>query len=77
MTLTAEQQKKVEQNIRLVRKVINDKIHGPYQLGIYTYDDIFQIGCIGLMKAIDNFDAENHDVRQQIKAGPSPPTPIA
>ena len=29
MTLTAEQQKKVEQNIRLVRKVINDKIHGP------------------------------------------------
>ena len=51
MTLTAEQQKKVEQNIRLVRKVINDKIHGPYQLGIYTYDDIFQIGCIGLCKA--------------------------
>lgn len=33
MTLTAEQQKKVEENIRLVRKVINDKIHGPYQLG--------------------------------------------
>ena len=56
MTLTAEQQKKVEENIRLVRKVINDKIHGPYQLGIYTYDDIFQIGCIGLIKAIDNFD---------------------
>ena len=52
MTLTAEQQKKVEQNIRLVRKVINDKIHGPYQLGIYTYDDIFQIGCIGLCKAV-------------------------
>ena len=51
MTLTAEQQKKVEENIRLVRKVINDKIHGPYQLGIYTYDDIFQIGCIGLCKA--------------------------
>ena len=37
--------------IRLVQKVINDKIHGPYQLGIYTYDDIFQIGCIGLCKA--------------------------
>ena len=35
MTLTAEQQKKVEQNIRLVQKVINDKVHGPYQLGIY------------------------------------------
>lgn len=51
MILTAEQREKVEQNIRLVRKVINDKVHGPYQLGIYTYDDIFQIGCIGLCKA--------------------------
>ena len=51
MTLTAEQQKKVERNIRLVQKVISDKVHGPYQLGIYTYDDIFQIGCIGLCKA--------------------------
>ena len=37
MILTAEQQRKVEQNIRLVQKVINDKVHGPYQLGIYTY----------------------------------------
>ena len=37
MILTAEQREKVEQNIRLVRKVINDKVHGPYQLGIYTY----------------------------------------
>ena len=45
MILTAEQREKVEQNIRLVQKVINDKVHGPYQLGIYTYDDIFQIGC--------------------------------
>ena len=51
MILTAEQREKVQQNIRLVRKVINDKVHGPYQLGIYTYDDIFQIGCIGLCKA--------------------------
>ena len=51
MTLTAEQQKKVDQIIRLILKVINDKIHGPYQLGIYTYDDVFRIGCIGLCKA--------------------------
>ena len=35
----------------LVGRVIQDKIHGAYQLGIYTYDDIFQIGCIGLCKA--------------------------
>lgn len=51
MRLTEEQRKKVNENIRLVQKVINDKIHGPSQLGIYTYDDIFQIGCIGLCKA--------------------------
>ena len=51
MILTNEQQKKVNDNIRLVQKVINDKISGSYQLGIYSYDDIFQIGCIGLCKA--------------------------
>lgn len=51
MILTNEQQKKVSDNIRLVQKVINDKISGSYQLGIYNYDDIFQIGCIGLCKA--------------------------
>ena len=51
MTLTAEQQEKVTQNIRLIRKVINDKVHGSY-LGMYTYDDLFQIGCIGLCKAV-------------------------
>ena len=38
-------------NMGLVGRVIQDKIHGAYQLGIYTYDDIFQIGCIGLCKA--------------------------
>ena len=52
MRLTDEQQKKVSENIRLVQKVINDKIHGANQLGIYSYDDIFQIGCIGLCKAV-------------------------
>ena len=26
-------------------------------------DDLFQIGCIGLMKAIDNFDVDLYDVR--------------
>lgn len=51
MTLTREQQKKVEENMGLVGKVIRDKVHGTNQLGIYTYDDIFQIGCIGLCKA--------------------------
>lgn len=51
MTLTLEQQKKVEENMGLVGKVIQDKVHGPYQFGIYSRDDLFQIGCIGLCKA--------------------------
>ncbi|MDO5123683.1 MAG: sigma-70 family RNA polymerase sigma factor [Eubacteriales bacterium] len=51
MKLNVEQQRKVEENLGLVNKVINDKVHGPYELGIYTRDDLFQIGCIGLCKA--------------------------
>ena len=51
MTLNAEQQRKVEDNLGLVNKVIHDKVHGPYYLGIYTRDDLFQIGCLGLCKA--------------------------
>lgn len=51
MKLTSQQQKAVEDNIGLVGKVIKDKVHGLNQLGFYTYDDIFQIGCIGLSKA--------------------------
>ena len=51
MRLTAEQQEKVTQNVRLVHKVINDKIFSGHQTGIYSYEDLFQIGCIGLCKA--------------------------
>lgn len=51
MKLSEEMQRKVEENLGLVHKVINDKVHGPYQLGIYSQDDLFQIGCIGLCKA--------------------------
>lgn len=51
MRLTAEQQEKVAQNVRLVHKVINDKGCSGNQLGIYSYEDLFQIGCIGLCKA--------------------------
>lgn len=51
MILTDEQQKIVEKNIGLVYKVLSDKLHGSRQMGIYSYDDLFQIGCIGLCKA--------------------------
>lgn len=39
-------------NMRLVLSVIQKYIH---KKG--NYDDMFQVGCIGLIKAIDNFDA--------------------
>lgn len=51
MKLTIEEQKKVEDNMGLVGKVIKDKVNGINELRFYTYDDIFQIGCIGLCKA--------------------------
>ena len=50
MTLTAEQQRKAEENIGLVGKVLQDKVHGD-SFGIYTREDLFQIGCVGLCKA--------------------------
>ena len=33
-------------------------------------DDLFQVGCIGLIKAVDNFDAERFDVRFSTYAVP-------
>lgn len=51
MTLTQFQQRKVEQNLGLVGKVIKDKVHAPGQSSIFSYDDLYQIGCIGLCKA--------------------------
>ena len=51
MMLTDNQQHVVEANMGLVGKVIKDKVHGLGQEGTFTYDDLFQIGCIGLCKA--------------------------
>ena len=45
-------------NLRLVLSVVQ-KFAGRGE----TMDDLFQVGCIGLIKAIDNFDCEAHDVR--------------
>src|SRR5699024_8371388 len=41
----------IERNVRLVWSVIQRFLHRGYES-----DDLFQIGCIGLMKAIDKFD---------------------
>ena len=51
MTLTERQQRIVEANMGLVGRVIKDKVHSLGQEGAFTYDDLFQIGCIGLCKA--------------------------
>lgn len=51
-------QQMIEGNLRLVLSVIQ-RFSGRGE----SMDDLFQIGCIGLMKAIDNFDCEQFHVR--------------
>lgn len=52
MKLSPAQQQKVEDNMKLVGKVIKDKVYGPNQSGIYSYEDLTQIGYIGLCKEL-------------------------
>lgn len=63
MTLTKEMQRKVEENMGLVGKVISDKIHGLNTPNFYSYDDLFQIGCIGLCKAAYTTTVSDHYFR--------------
>ena len=49
--MTQEQQRIVEENMGLVGKVIKDKVRQLGQPGTPSYDDLFQTGCIGLIKA--------------------------
>ena len=51
MSLDAAQQRLVENNLALVRKVIKDRVYGIQNIGIFTYEDLYQIGCMGLCKA--------------------------
>mgnify|MGYP007027427149 CR=1 FL=1 len=48
MTLNDVQRKQVEENMGLVGAVIRDKVHGVNGLGIYSFDDLFQIAQIDL-----------------------------
>lgn len=54
---TAARERLIEGNLRLVLSVIK-RFSGRGE----NPDDLFQIGCIGLMKAIDNFD-----ITQQVR----------
>ena len=48
--LTKEQRMKVEENMGLVGKVIQDCVHTLGAGSMFDYDDLFQIGCLGLCK---------------------------
>ena len=51
-------QRLISGNLKLVLSVIQ-RFMGRGE----NADDLFQVGCIGLIKAIDNFDLEAHNVR--------------
>ena len=51
MKLNDEQRILVEQNTGLVGQVIKDKVRNISGIGVFTYQDLFQIGCVGLCKA--------------------------
>ena len=55
MPLNKMQQKLVEGNMGLVGTVIKENVKNVNGLGIFTYQDIFQIGCLGLSKAAMNY----------------------
>lgn len=54
-------EKLIEGNLRLVLSVIQ-RFSGRYSQRSENLDDLFQVGCVGLIKAIDNFDV-NQNVR--------------
>ena len=57
-------EKIAEGNLKLVLSILKK-----YQNRVDNMDDLFQIGCIGLMKAIDNFDL-SHNVKFSTYAVP-------
>jgi len=59
MKLTKEQQRVVEENRGLIGKVIKDNIRNIGSIKSLTYEDLFQIGCIGLCKAAYSDKSQN------------------
>lgn len=59
LELTPWQQLRVEENMRLVGQVLRDYVRTPPQGSIYTYEDLYQIGCLGLCKAVQT-DTDGH-----------------
>jgi len=57
--LNETQQKLVEDNMGLVGTVIRQNVRNVNNIGIFTYQDIFQIGCVGLAKAAMSYKPAN------------------
>ena len=55
MPLNNSQQKLVEDNMGLVGTVIKENVRNIRGIGLFTYEDIFQIGCLGLSKAAEKY----------------------
>lgn len=55
LPLNENQKMMVEQNKGLVGSVIKNNVRNANNLGIFTYGDIFQIGCLGLIKAAQKY----------------------
>jgi RNA polymerase sigma factor (sigma-70 family) len=58
MSLNDLQRKLVEDNLGLVSDVIKKCVHSPNDIGIFSYEDIYQIGCIGLCDAAVSYRAD-------------------
>lgn len=52
LALTPEEQVRVEENMGLVGDVLKKYIHAPPPGSVYSKEDLYQIGCIGLCKAV-------------------------
>ena len=59
MPLNKHQQNLVEENMGLVRAVIKNEVRNIDGIGLFTYQDIFQIGCLGLVKAAEKYAPGN------------------
>jgi len=56
MDMTYEMEKMFEENVNLIHATIRTYIKCPGMYGLNDYDDLVQIGRIGLYKAIEKYD---------------------
>ena len=58
LALTPQEQVRVEENMGLVGMVLRDYVHDLPPDSVYTREDLYQIGCIGLCKAVQTDRSE-------------------